>query len=363
MIESKGEDGPHFIDGVLDFVEYIGKKRQGKPHSSYFNAYIDGKTNGIASNAIQMGNIELAERTGVLRDSRVELLDDGDVRAQLKDIAINSLKDGWDGQDTEIFAELNDVAETVFGYRDLNKKTTMTFGYGKEIESFTADVEEALSFLVETAPEGSTFPGSLATLDQTMSRSRIAETLMSKYAPALKQVMSADALETRSLMRGAAALHSATNTLLSIKGPTGMDLNLGGDVTTGYDNASLTKQKFTKDGESQVQNIAHYETEATSAAAKTKIDEETGETISTPGEKAYGGAVVAPVQALDAATVALSASGKSWDRLSQASGGNPYMHTIYDAFKLDANGFDVALEEINKSWLDASMNWNYLEAD
>ena len=70
-----------------------------------------------------------------------------------------------------------------------------------------------------------------------MSRSDLAHVLMSKYAPALEQVMSSDALETRSLMRGAAALHSATNTLMSIKGPTGMDLNLGGDVSTGYENA------------------------------------------------------------------------------------------------------------------------------
>ena len=361
-IESKGEDGPHFIDGLIDFVNYRDAKKAGKPHSSYFNAYIDGKTNGIASNAIQMGNIPLAERTGVLRDSRVELLDEGDVRAQLKDIAINSINEGWDGHDQEIHAQLSDVAEHIYGYRDLNKATTMTFGYGKEIESFASNMEEALAFLGETQQSGSTYNESLAILDQKMSRSDLAHVLMSKYAPALEQVMSSDALETRSLMRGAAALHSATNTLMSITGPTGMDLNLGGDVSTGYENAQLTRQKFkTGDGKTETRNIAHYESEATSVAGRSRINPETGQTESTPGEKAYGGSVVAPVQALDAATVALSASGKAWDRLSQASGGNPYMHTIYDAFKLDANGFDVALEEINKSWLDASMNWNYLE--
>ena len=37
------------------------------------------------------------------------------------------------------------------------------------------------------------------------------------------------------------------------------------------------------------------------------------------------------------------------------------MHTIYDAFKLDAMGFDVGVQEVNKNWLDASMNWSYLE--
>ena len=55
-IEKKGEDGPHFIDGLIDASKYLKARRAGKPYHSYFNAYIDGKTNGIASNGIQMGN-------------------------------------------------------------------------------------------------------------------------------------------------------------------------------------------------------------------------------------------------------------------------------------------------------------------
>ena len=47
--------------------------------------------------------------------------------------------------------------------------------------------------------------------------------------------------------------------------------------------------------------------------------------------------------------------------MSKASGGNPYLHTIYDAFKVDANGYDVMLEEINKNWLNTSMKYNYLQ--
>ena len=42
------------------------------------------------------------------------------------------------------------------------------------------------------------------------------------------------------------------------------------------------------------------------------------------------------------------------------SGGNPYMHTIYDAFKADANGFDVVVEEVNKNWMEAASKWSYL---
>ena len=43
-------------------------------------------------------------------------------------------------------------------------------------------------------------------------------TLMDIYGPALESVMSPEALATRSIMRGAAVLHAATNSLMSIKG-------------------------------------------------------------------------------------------------------------------------------------------------
>ena len=41
--------------------------------------------------------------------------------------------------------------------------------------------------------------------------------------------------------------------------------------------------------------------------------------------------------------------------------GTPYLHTIYDAFKVDAMGYDVVLDEVNKNWLNAGLNWSYLE--
>ena len=66
-IAKKGEDGQAFIDGVMDFTDYYENKLKGRPHYSYFNAYMDGKTNGLASNGIQMGSEQVAYKTGVLR--------------------------------------------------------------------------------------------------------------------------------------------------------------------------------------------------------------------------------------------------------------------------------------------------------
>ena len=44
-----------------------------------------------------MGSLETAEATGVLRDNTNELLDNGDIRDQLKSVALESIDDGWDG--------------------------------------------------------------------------------------------------------------------------------------------------------------------------------------------------------------------------------------------------------------------------
>ena len=354
-IQSKGEDGPHFIDGLIDFANYQKAKRKGIPYASYFNAYIDGKTNGIASNGIQMGSRETALSTGVLRKSRTKLLDDGDIRDQVKDIAIQSLDQGWDGDNGEFESELNTVATAVFSDREFNKQTTMTFGYGKEIASFVSLIEETIAQKAETDPE-------LAEAVKTirLSSQELGETLLSKYEPALAQALSDEAIASRKIMRSAAALHSATNSLFSIKSYTGMDLNLGRDLAVDANAGQEHEFSVYEDGKRDRKYAYTYDKEATASAARSRTDEE-GNVTDTPGDYAYGGSLPGPVQSLDAATVAMSASGKSWDRLKQNSGGNPYMHTIYDAFKTDANGYDVIVEEVNTNWLDAASKWSYLK--
>ena len=350
-IESKGEDGLAVMDGLMDFAKYAKAKRAGRPHNTYFNAYMDGKTNGLASNGIQMGHVGTAERTGVLRKQRRTLLDEGDIRDNLKDVATASINDGWDGNTDGYESELNDVAAKVFNHRDLNKMTTMTFGYGKEIDSFSEDIGGTLDLLSELEGDDSTYHNSLAQIDKHMDRKELAKTILNKYSTALESVMSAEALEARALMRSAAALHSATNQLFKFKSPVGMDLVMGGSVSEGAEGADRSTYRIGTPEERQKATVLHYENTVSSAATR-------GDDV---GGYAYGGSVVAPVQAMDAATVALSASGKSWNRLRNASGGNPYMHTIYDAFKVDANGYDVVLEEVNKNWLNTGMNWSYLE--
>lgn len=362
-IKKKGEDGPHFIDGVIDFFNFDRHMRADRPYHSYFNAYMDGKTNGLASNGIQMGHEGTALATGVIRTNKTDLLDDGDIRDQLKDTLLQSIEEGWDGDVTENIQDLNTVARVIFGHRDLNKATTMTFGYGKEIASFAQDIETTIGELYEEAvADPEKYPGyaaALEAIEQEKTRDELAGTLLNKYAVGLANALSSDALQSRTIMRSAAMLHAITDTLFTIKSYTGFDLHLGRPVTDETQTSQITSG-LEVDGKNVQIRTPIYENRGSSAAIRSRMNKE-GVLENIPGEWAYGGSLPGPVQSLDAATVAMTSSGNSWKKLRAASNGNPYLHTIYDAFKVDAMGYDVVLDEVNKNWLEAAMEWSYLK--
>ena len=370
-IAKKGEDGQAFIDGVMDFTDYYENKLKGRPHYSYFNAYMDGKTNGLASNGIQMGSEQVAYKTGVLRSQGETLLDDDiDIRDDLKNTLLTMVDGGFDGAiGPEMTGPLHNVATKLYSVRDLNKATTMTFGYGKELDSFKQDIDEYLAELEQTDPDVAQGVASL--VDGMGSRQMLIDTLHGKYIEGLANALDENALKSRALMRSAAYLFALSNELFTIDSATGYELAMGGTEITGeIDSVEYSIQQdvgptdeagFTPREKVARPKAKTYGREVTSAAVKRRADPETGTAAGEVGGYAYGGAVPAPVQSLDAATVALTASGKSWGKLKAASNGNPYLHTIYDAFKVDAMGYDVVLNEVNQNWLDAGMNWSYLE--
>ena len=363
-IEKKGEDGPHFIDGVIDAAKYIKAKREGRPYHSYFNAYVDGKTNGIASNGIQMGSENIARATGVIRnEDATQLLDAGDIRDQLAAALTSKMDhDGFDGHLKEDALELYDVANVLYNYRDLNKATTMTFSYGKEIASFQDDIKQHLELarqeiLNDPDQADSTYPQSLEYLlsDPKWGEDKLVSTLLNFYAQGMAEVLSQEALDSRALVRGAGLMFALTDQLFTIQSPTGFELAMGGERATTPTQDTVTYGI----GGKQVQAGRHA-SYPSSAAAKVRTRDE-GETQDRElGGVVHGQAVTSPVHSIDAATVALTAAGKSWDKLKSASNGNPYMHPIYDAFKFDAMGFDVGVQEVNKNWLDSTMDWSYL---
>ena len=353
FINSKGEDGLMVIDGLIDYHDFMQAETKGKPHQSYFNATMDGKTNGIASNGIQMGSENVARKTGVItsKDQNVQILDNGvDIRDDLELVLKGLIDQGFDGKfnDNEITA-VRQVAADIAGDRSFNKKITMTFGYGKEIGSFKNEI----AAMVDEHPAA-------AGLDSK----EVTDAIFNNYIPAMEQVMDEDALAARSVMRSATWIAAWYNELFQMDAPLeGQKISLGATVGTGYAGELARSGIFAEGKGRDVSITAPEGREATSAAEKAyPPKEEGGEIQKVAGDVAYGGSIPGPVQSLDAATVVKTVTGNSWKRLRNASKGHPYIHTVYDAFKTDANGFDVVLEETNKNWLNLNMDWSYLHS-
>ena len=165
------------------------------------------------------------------------------------------------------------------------------------------------------------------------------------YVDGLVNALSEEAAEARAVMRANAVMFGLMDKVFSIKGPAGFNLNMAGMQIL------PTKEgvKYTVGGKTTTASL--YEAKPTSAA----------ERDGSPGRHAYGRSLPSPVQSIDASTVAKTVTGKSWEKLKQASNGNPYIHTIYDAFKVDANGYQTVLNETNKNWFKTIMDWSYLE--
>ena len=359
VIKSKGEDGQAFIDGVIDFTNYYENKLNNRPHNSYFNAYMDGKTNGLATNGMQMGSVDVAFKTGVLRSQGKRLLDnDEDIRDSLRNVLLDLVDQGFEGDTAQFNGEINNIATKLYSDRNLNKSTTMTFGYGMELDSFKKVLNNRLDELAENDPDLKQSLHVATNQGNPETRQALNDALYTKYVQGLQGALDPDALASRSLMRSAAVIHALTNELFTLESPTGFELNLGGTETTGWESGE--RYKVWTGEKYEERTAGQFGEEVTAAAAKRRTDAE-GKLTLEPGGIAYGGSVPGPVQSVDAATVALTASGKSWSKLVGASHGNPYLHTIYDAFKVDAMGYDVVLNETNQNWKDVNFKWSYLE--
>ena len=391
-IRGKGQDGLMYIDGLIDYANYTDAMAEKKPFHTYFNAYIDGKTNGIASNGVQMGHEETALRTGVIRTGVDKLLDEGDVRDLLEKLAITSLDKGWEdinfdpADGATAIEHMNTLARELYSYRQLNKDTTMTYGYGMELFSFWVNFKDAINLKLQEAKSDpnnnvlASFANSYAYVmnDKKLGFTgleHLSQALNNKYSESLVEVMSADAITSRSLVRASSGMFALLNDIQVIDGPGGIGkLAFGRPVSEGSSTAAFTDydtyaaspqiaaaQGFPVDKKGkqslyQRRRAFHYKSRMSSATPKTT------KKGSEPGRHAYGGALPGPIQSLDAVTVVKTYTGQSWNDISNAGHGNPYLFTIYDAFKMDANNYDVVLGEVNKNWMKECINYSYLQA-
>tara|TARA_R110002096_G_scaffold3424_1_gene16873 strand:- start:538 stop:4929 length:4392 start_codon:yes stop_codon:yes gene_type:complete len=376
-INNKGEDGLHFINGLIDFKKYYDWKQNTKkgkttsPFYSNFTTHIDGKTSGIALLGMLTGNLNTAFLTGVLRDNNnISLLDNGDIRDNLQSILMEDLYNGkWDNipadwsdhRKEKIIRELEVLSEKLFDFRDLHKGSTMTVPYGKELESFKRDIEEYLEKVKvnddsESKANRSNFPSEVALAFESLNknRSQFINALHHRYIEGLVNVLSPEAIEYRKLMKIATIFHAATNKLLKIPSPVGSSIVFGSNESLGSN--PKTSKSYHLDNKKRT--AFQYENEVVPNAFEDLADPRTGVNIGYSGKEAIGRSTPAPVHSVDAAIVAKLYSGNSWKNIMLATGGNAFVYPIYDAFVIDAMSFAPVVRESNRQFSEVTKNYN-----
>ena len=364
-IESKGEDGNAYIDGLIDYANYYDAlyypETKTGSFKTFFNAYMDGKTNGLASAAMILGITHLAYRTGVLRDSSTDLLDAGDIRVDVAD----RFSDIIDSQSFGLFStpELSEamkyVAKEINKVKQLHKDTTMTFGYGIDPAAFSLYIDDTINNIL-AEDKDPTFRSSVALLEanEDISEAKgmgsgIANMLNDKYTQAVVNSLSPEMIESRNLMGAVGGFFGLTDDLFTIKDPLGNPQYLGNYRPMTYEDAEKANFTYRKDGKPvRTKGVSYGKGRLTSAGSKS--------IGGRPGDAAMKSAAVAVMQGVDAATIISLYSGLTWDKIMKETNGNPFLHPIYDAIKVDAASYDVVLREINKNWAEITMNYNHI---
>tara|TARA_R110000851_G_scaffold30171_2_gene82406 strand:+ start:1273 stop:4668 length:3396 start_codon:yes stop_codon:yes gene_type:complete len=377
-IASKGEDGLLYMDGLMDFAKYYQSVKVDKvPYHTYFNAYIDGKTNGLAAWGMILGDEQMATMTGVIRSQDRHLLDNGDIRDHLKEALLTHIDtNGFKYGQYEGSADaITGLAKRLFSEKALNKYTTMTFGYGRALESFGKDLQEFMEVLREEAELLKDDPKALEARDlvnfavqydtlvrvstggTTGGAKEIAGVLLVPYIEGLTSVVSPASLAARSVLKAVAASTAMSDMPLMINTPTGMVMALGGNIMGDFDSVkrlNYSLSMFNGDKAKAFKAYA-YEVDRKSAAS---VGFAGIKQTPVPGLNTLNNSIVAPVHATDAATVIKTASGKSWKKLRAVSNNNPFLLTIYDALKMDANGYDTVVTEVNNNWVESTVGWD-----
>ena len=369
MLLSKGEDGPMAVDALIDFANYADAMENGRTHVTYVNAYIDGKTNGIANQGTMLGINDLALLTGAFRNLDTDTaLEGGDVRDRMRDLMVGRLNDGLSRKVSHVSSNFGqdqqqmifDVMLALAKEKKINKAVSMVFPYGKELQNLRGEIKNAMPEIMAENKDGIGDKLELLTKGNRKLLDQIIDAHHDQVVYSLFEIFGNRTFKARSFMRNIGFMHAAADLPFSIKSPSGnrlpisdMALDVGNERVTSVEVDPRDGRKFPR---IYTQSTPQY---PSAAAVKPSAFNPMGEAAGY----IRGRSAVTPTQSMDAAVVHRTATGASWEKLKSVSpNGQPYFYQIFDAFKVDVNNFDVMTKEVNQNWLDiTTRDWSFIE--
>lgn len=357
LLLEKGEDAPMAIDALIDFKNFNDAMDAGRPHMTFVNAYVDGKTNGIANQGMMLGNEELAVRVGALRgDGATEAVEGGDVRKAMANRIVDRLEQTIPVIPEEKYAgnagkyhDIKTVLQILGSEKTINKAISMIFPYGKELGGMRGEIEKLIP---EMRANNKELDALMNSLDMDADLINAAH---DNVVYALFDIFGEDTFNTRGIMRSVGFMHAIADQIFSLRGPAGHRIFLG-DRRVSDNPEHVTRSTVAVQDPNGVAHQLTLQNSKTYMSSAAKKDGEAAGYV-------RGRAAVIPTQSIDAATVVRTTTGASWERLKDAHpAGDPYFFQIYDAFKVDVHSYQTIVHEANRNFLDiTTRDWNFVE--
>jgi len=355
----------NLIEGAIELGNYMDAVASGGTFMSTMRPVeVDGISNGLASMTSQLGLQNVMYRVGVLRQDPTKVLAEfdgleGNIRKELASNMRASLADVMStpefrkefGTDHTNFDQISAFLEAAIQNESaFLKPPIMTLPYGQAIASMGSTMLSAVTTSKElTALAEGTEWGPLG----------VSKILHRILAHNLEITLGAEVTEFSEALKDVTEVAMISDEAIKYRKPTGVMTS-----SNSYD--------YTPTGGKLVIGRVNKNWDDSSGNRKAKeitVQEytPTKKILSAIGSKTYGGSAMKTgilpqaIIGFDGATMVNTLSGASYKAIQGASGQQtPYVTAIYDAVIGDLGSFRSLVGNINKTWIDTTLNYDLL---
>ena len=355
LAQLKQGEAIHYADYYMDLAKYDaarkGNSSESRQFSSTITVELDGTTHGPSTNAILLGVITMAKRSGLIRDQDLTALELEDMRKAMKDYMLENVGSLADAYPKDKIAGYTQVVQlAVLDRENFLKQSPMTMGYGQELPS----LKEHVRTTVFTGPQGEAIRQTAASMDASVDD--VVDFLHSILVNSILEVLDPKVIAMGRLMKANALFSTITNEVLYFENASGFRSYSAGKQTDPSKTKAISYGFTEEDGTVSKSEVQIYARKAEGSATR----EGRG-----PGGYSSGRIQPVAVQSYDGNMVARTGTASSWDNITQATkklgGTEAFTLPIMDAFVTDLGSFAQVRKEANKNWMNSLRDHSYVE--
>lgn len=355
LAQLKQGEAIHYADYYMDLAKYDaarkGNSSESKQFTSTISVELDGTTHGPATNAILLGVVAMAKRSGLIRDQDFTALELEDMRKAMKSYMLENvgrLAGVYPQDQIEGYTQIVKLA--VQDRENFLKQSPMTMGYGQELPSLRQHVITT----VFTGPQGDAIRQTVNSMGTTEKDA--VEFLHSILVNSILEVLDPKVVAMGRLMKANALFSTITNEVLYFENASGFRSYAAGKQMDPSQTKAISYGFTEEDGKVTKSAVQLYKNIAEGSAEKPGRE---------PGSYASGRIQPVAVQSYDGNMVARTGTDTSWNNITEATkklgGTEAFTLPIMDAFVTDLGSFAQVRKEANKNWMNSLRDHSYVE--